>query len=176
MDLEHRKAVEWRAAGRRLVGLAAPFDSPADLGGGIVEVIRKGAFAKALGSGADIVALIDHDPGRLLARTRSRTLRLGEGARGLDFEIDLPETRDAEDLLALAARGDLGGASFGFKVPKGGERWQGNQRELLQIDLREISIVHSWPAYTDTSVAARARLDGETRRQLAMMRRYMETV
>jgi len=173
-DLEHRQAVEWRAAGRRLVGLAAPFDSPTELGGGVIEVIRRGAFAAALGSGRDVLALIDHDPGRLLGRTRTRTLRLSEGARGLDFEVDLPDTRDADDLLALAGRGDLGGMSIGFRV--GAERWQGETRELLEIDLREVSVVHSWPAYADTSVTARARMDGDTLRRLAMMKRYMETV
>lgn len=174
--MEHRAAIEWRAAGRRLVGLAAPFDSPTDLGGGVTEVIRRGAFTKALTAGADVLALVDHNPSRLLARTKTRTLRLTEEPRGLAFELDLPETQEAADLLALAQRGDLGGMSIGFLIPKGGERWEGRIRELVEIDLREVSVVHSWPAYPDTSVVARAKMTEETRARLKAMARYLETV
>ena len=168
--LEHRGALELRVAGRRLVGHAAVFDQAADIGG-TREIIRRGAFAKALASGADVLALVDHSPQPLLARTRSRTLRLAEDARGLAFEVDLPQTTLGSDILALAERGDLGGASFGFMIPKGGERWQGRTRELVEIDLREISVVHAWPAYPTTDVAARSRgASDELRRKLARLR------
>lgn len=168
--LEHRGALEWRVAGRRLVGHAAVFDQAADIGG-TKEIIRRGAFAKALAGGADILALVDHNPQSLLGRTRTRTLRLEEDARGLAFEIDLPKTSVGADILELAERGDLGGASFGFLIPKGGERWQGRTRELVEIDLREISVVHAWPAYPTTDVAARSRgASDEVRRKLARLR------
>src|SRR3546814_17983652 len=49
--------------------------------------------------------------------------------------------------------------SFGFKVPKGGERWDGEKRTLYQIDLREVSIVQAWTAYPDTEVALRSARD-----------------
>ena len=54
------------------------------------------------------------------------------------------------------ARGDLGGMSFGFTVPKGGDAWFGDRRELRAINLFEISVVSAWPAYSGTVVAARA--------------------
>ncbi len=174
-ELERRVAVELRAAGRKLVGHAAVFDQVAEIGS-FKEVIKRGAFSKAIAAAqagnADILALVDHSPGDLLGRTRSRTLRLAEDTRGLAFEIDLPQTTLAADLLALAERGDLGGGSFGFLVPPGGERWEGRTRTLTEIDLREISVVHAWPAYPQTSVAARARtvLDAATRRALARLR------
>ena len=55
----------------------------------------------------------------------------------------MPDTQPGRDVLALAERGDLGGMSFGFTVPKDGERWRGKKRELVQIALREISVVSS---------------------------------
>ncbi len=157
--IEHRAAAELRAAGRRLEGRAAVFDQPATIAtfsGGFVEIIRPGAFTRSLASGRDVLALADHDMRAVLGRTRSGTLRLSEDAQGLAFEVDLPETRLAGDLLALAERGDLGGASFAFNVPKGGERWRAGQRELIDLDLEEISIVQATPAYAGTSVVARA--------------------
>lgn len=155
MTTERRAAGELRAAGRRLVGYAARFGTEADIAGLFRETIRAGAFKRSLATAGDILALVDHDASALLARTRSGTLRLAEDGQGLAFEIDLPSTRLADDLLALAERGDLGGASFAFTVPKGGERWQGRSRELLDVDLIEVSVVQAWPAYPDTAVAAR---------------------
>jgi HK97 family phage prohead protease len=102
-----------------------------------------------------VLALVDHDPGRLLARTKSGTLRLSEDSRGLAFSLDLPDTGPARDVLALAERGDLGGASFGFRAVD--EKWTGDRRELRAVELQEISIVSAWPAYDSTVVEARAR-------------------
>ena len=157
MEIERRAAVlEIRAAGRKLEGYAATFGAEARIGS-FVETIAAGAFAATLADGADKLALVDHDPGKLLARTRSGTLRLREDARGLAFDLDVPETQAGRDVLALAERGDLGGMSFAFKVRPDGESWSGNRRELRAVDLAEVSIVQSWPAYTGTSIAARNR-------------------
>jgi HK97 family phage prohead protease len=70
--------------------------------------------------------------------------------------LDVPDTQPGRDVIALAERSDLGGMSFGFTVPKGGEEWQGNKRVLRQIALKEISVVSAWPAYPDTEIALRA--------------------
>jgi HK97 family phage prohead protease len=103
---------------------------------------------------ADVLALVDHDPSALLARTRNKSLDLIEDSRGLHFRIELPKTSLADDILALADAGTLGGASFGFRALK--DTWQGTLRTLKAIDLREISIVRAWPAYPQTSVSARS--------------------
>jgi HK97 family phage prohead protease len=169
--IERRKATEFRVAGRRLEGFAATFHTEARIAD-FVEIIRPGAFSTSLRSGRDVVALVDHDPTRLLARTKTGTLKLEEDARGLKFTIDLPDTQSARDVLALAERGDIGGASFGFTVPKDGERWEGRRRELVRVELHEVSVVASWPAYPDTSVVARSRIPA----RLARARRYLETV
>jgi HK97 family phage prohead protease len=147
---------EIRAAGRGLTGYIATFGTVAKIGRA-EEVIRPGAFAASLRSGADILALVDHDPSRVLGRTKTGTLRLAEDATGLRFDLDLPDTTAASDVLALAARGDIGGASFGFRVPRGGDRWTGECRELLSVELMEVSIVNAHPAYAGTSITVRSR-------------------
>lgn len=164
-SIEMRAFQEVRATGRRLEGYAAKFDSPARIGS-FTETIAPGAFRSALAG--DVLALLDHDAGKVLGRTRSGTLRLTEDLAGLAFSLDVPDTAAGRDVLALAARGDLGGMSFGFTVPKGGERWQGERRTLTAIGLREISVVSAWPAYSGTEVALRHRAelsDHESRRR-----------
>ena len=106
--------------------------------------------------GREILALVDHDSGKVLGRTRSGTLRLAEDERGVSFEIDLPETTAARDVLALVERGDAGGMSFGFTTPKGRDEWHGTHRTIRTIHLHEISVITSHPAYQATTVEARA--------------------
>ena len=170
-QLEQRRAVEVRTEGRKLTGYAAVFGTEAQIAD-FVEVIRPGAFKQSLAAGKDILALVDHDHTRLLGRTKTGTLNLSEDSRGLQFILDIPDTQAGRDVLALAERGDLGGMSFGFKVNQGGESWQGNLRELSDLDLREISVVSAWPAYEGTTVTARAK----TPPRLARAMHYMETL
>lgn len=151
--IERRAAeLEVRAKGRTLEGYAAVFEQRARIVD-FDEMIARGAFADTLKAG-DKLALVDHDTAKLLGRTRNGSLRLAEDTRGLHFEIALPKTSLADDVLALADAGSLGGASFGFIPTR--EAWQGNLRTLQAIDLREISIVSAWPAYPQTSVTARS--------------------
>jgi len=153
--MERRAATELRAAGRRLEGYAAVFDSPARIGG-FTEIIKPGAFRATLEARADVLALVDHDPARLLARTASGTLRLAEDSRGLSFAIDVPDTQLGRDVLALAERRDLGGMSFSFRTKA--EGWPAaDRRELRAVDLIEVSVVQAFPAYSATSVQARSR-------------------
>ncbi len=170
--MERRATIEFRLADRKLTGYAATFGVRAKIAD-FTETIAPGAFKGSLAGGTDVVALVDHDPGKLLARTRSGTLRLNEDDRGLRFELDLPETQLGRDTLALVERGDIGGASFGFTIPAGGDQWRGSDRTLLKVNLVDISIVNSWPAYPQTSVSARSH--GERRLSLALARRLTES-
>lgn len=168
--LERRAAAEVRAAGRRLEGYAATFATPARIGG-FTETIAPGAFRASLAGKGDVLALVDHDPGRLLARTSSGSLRLAEDARGLHFSLDVPDTQLGRDVLALAERRDLGGMSFSFRVKE--EAWPArDRRELRAVELLEVSVVHAWPAYAATSVEARMR--GASAAQLRA--RFLETL
>ncbi|MEJ7777478.1 MAG: HK97 family phage prohead protease [Sphingomicrobium sp.] len=154
--MERRASIqgEVRSEGRTLSGYALVYGSEARINGHR-EIIAPGAVTASLGGGRDILALVDHDAGKLLGRTKSGSLRLSEDSRGLAFEIDLPETSAARDVLALVERGDAGGMSFGFSTPKGGDEWRGTTRTLRNIHLHEISVVQSFPAYTATTVEAR---------------------
>lgn len=170
MQLERRFATELRTKGRVLEGYAARFGIEARIGT-FTEVIRPGAFRASLASGRDILALVDHDRQRVLARTRSGNLRLTEDSAGLQFELSVPDTTFGADVLELAERGDLGGMSFAFTVPKDGERWTGRKRELLAVDLHEISVVSAWPAYEGTTVNPRSKTP-----RLNVANYYLETI
>jgi HK97 family phage prohead protease len=169
--MERRAAIELRAvAGRRLEGHAAVFGVPAQIGA-FRETIQPGAFRASLATGRDVLALADHDPARLLGRTSSGSLRLAEDARGLAFSLDLPDTQLGHDMLTLAQRGDLGGMSFAFRATD--EAWPAtDRRELRAVDLFEVSVVQAWPAYSQTTVSARARAIGcaEASARLRLMR------
>jgi Escherichia/Staphylococcus phage prohead protease len=168
-----------RASARRLIGFAARYDSVADIGP-FRERIGRNAFAESIKEGADILALLDHDPTRVLGRTRTKTLQLSDEPQGLAFDIEVPNTGAGRDALALAMRGDLGGCSVGFVVEK--ESQDGDVRVVERAKLLEISIVSAWPAYAETSVEARRK--GQDRfsdgacptPRLNALRRYLETV
>jgi hypothetical protein len=48
--------------------------------------------------------------------------------------------------------------SFGFSVPRGGDRWndEGTQRELREVRLHEVSVVTGFPAYKATTASLRS--------------------
>jgi HK97 family phage prohead protease len=148
-------AAELRAgSGRTLAGYAAVWDSPARIGGVFDELVRRGAFTASLASRADVFLLAHHDFSQPLARTGNASLQLREDARGLAFEAALPETRSADDVLALARSGTLAGAPFAFRVPDG-DRWPTrDRRELIRVDLIEVSAV-AQPACAATTISAR---------------------
>lgn len=184
--IERRRAAiraETRGNSRRLVGFAARYGEVADIGA-FRERIAPGAFAASL-AGADILALLDHDPAQVLGRTRSGTLQLTDEAQGLAFDVSVPETTAGRDALALAERGDLGGASIGFVVEE--EARDAGVRVVKRARLLEISIVSSWPAYAGTTVEARRRRAATPENagaspcpsrtpRLDTLRRFLETI
>ncbi|AGB71024.1 MULTISPECIES: HK97 family phage prohead protease [Rhizobium] len=153
----HIAAVETRATDgkRTLVGYAAVFERLADIGGWFQEQIAPGAFTDAIKG--DVRALVDHDSGRVIGRTKSGTLRLQEDGTGLRVEIDVPDTTDGNDLWVLVERGDISGMSFGFCVTK--ETWDETgdvpTRTIQALELLEVSAV-AFPAYDDTTIGVRS--------------------
>lgn len=144
--------------GVKLGGYAAVFDSESVDLGGFTERIARGAFAGSLSK--DVVALVNHNPDKPLARTSAGTLKLVEDERGLGFEAGpLPDTSHARDVAADIEAGNIRGMSFAFRTLKdqwakvGPQRWL---RTLLDVELLDVSPV-TWPAYPSTEVALRAQ-------------------
>lgn len=141
-----------------LVGYAAVFNSPTDLGF-FYEVVMPGAFDQSISQGQDVRALYNHDAAHVIGRRSAKTLRLSTDATGLKVEIDLPDTSTARDLMANIQSGNIDGMSFGFRVKQ--ENWiadqkekEGDLRQLVEVELIEVSAV-TFPAYPDTTIAKR---------------------
>lgn len=152
------------AGARWIVGRAAPFNQETLLwemdGRRQYEVIRPGSFRRTLGSGRDVVAVLNHDDNQLLGRRSSGTLELEETDGGLDYRILLNE----DDPMALGVyhrtrRRDLKGSSFQFDVPGGGEQFEARDDGVLRIiteaRLYDVGPV-TYPAYKGTDVQARS--------------------
>ena len=151
--------VELRAEGdgNTFVGYAAMFNS-ASQPLPFTERIAPGAFAKTLRAKRDVRLYVNHNSDLVLASKRSGTLMLTEDAKGLRVEATLPDTTYANDLRALMQAGVVDRMSFGFTVPRGGDRWSddGRERELREVVLHEVSVVTGFPAYEQTQAAVRS--------------------
>ena len=104
------------------------------------------------------VALRDHDFGRPLGNTESKTLRiLPADDYGLPVEIDLPATSDGRDVAVLFARGDVRGMSFsmvnGFEVST---VMIEDQQKILQVGkftVDEISVLID-PSFAEAQLSS----------------------
>lgn len=136
-----------------LTGYASVFNSSTMISDWFEETIEIGAFARAISDNNDIRCLFNHDWSHVLGRTKAGTLRLEEDDYGLRFEVTLPNTTVARDLVESLKRGDINQCSFGF-IPVQ-ETWNYDSdpitRVINDVDLMEVSIV-SLPAYEDTEV------------------------
>lgn len=138
-------------------GYALKFGKPSEDLGGFIEYIDRSALDGV--DMSDVRLFVDHDPAKLLGRTKSGTLKLEVDEVGLKFRAVLPDTTVGNDALALVKRGDLSQCSFGFTVVD--DVWTDGQdmlvRTIKQIGkLMEISLV-SIPAYADTDVSVAQR-------------------
>jgi HK97 family phage prohead protease len=142
--------------GMTFSGYAAVFNSASEPLP-FIERIAPGAFNRSLKARNDIKLLVNHDTGRVLASSRSGTLRLTEDTKGLRVEADLPDTTDGRDMAVLLKRGDLSAMSFGFSVPANGDTWSsdGSERTLKSIRLHEVSVV-AYPAYKASEASVRS--------------------
>jgi HK97 family phage prohead protease len=162
-DLE-RRAADVAADGAKIRGVAVVFDTPSQDLGGIVEIITPEAVDRTLKERLDVRALVDHDPARIIGRTKAGTLTLEKRRDGLHVSITPPDTTTGRDILESVRRGDVTGMSFSFRVLRPhGERFEKRGHQLTRIvsDMRilEVSLT-TFPAYesTDAIVAQRAAL------------------
>jgi HK97 family phage prohead protease len=137
--------------GNTIRGYAAVYNSDSEWMGGFYEQIATGAFDDVLDN--DTRAYFNHDENLLLGRVSSGTLRLGTDARGLYYEVDLPNTSYANDLVELMKRGDVNQSSFAFLIES--DRWEERDGKTYRIiekvsRLLDVSPV-AQPAYPDAT-------------------------
>lgn len=111
-----------------------------EFGRRFTETISKGAFRNL--DKRDIKLYYNHDKSMPLARTQNGTLTLNEDEKGLKFRAELPNTTLGNDVKELLRVGTLTGEmSFGFIATR--EKWseKKDQRDVLEAELYEISIV-----------------------------------
>lgn len=160
-EFERRTSREARMAvvDRKIRGTAIVFNSRSVDLGGFTEIILPEAIDRTLREGLDVRALVDHESGKVIGRTKAGTLLLRKTRKGLEVEIDPPDTSYARDLLESVERGDISGMSFGFRVVSDEWRMLDGEavREVTDMIVSEVSVV-AFPAYeaTDVSVAQRS--------------------
>jgi hypothetical protein len=160
----------YTADGNTLSGFGAIFDSPTTIREGgrtFTEIVRPGAFDRSLKDGRDVLVCFNHDANRLLGRTSSGTAKVWADHQGLRFSVELPD--HARDVKEMFTRGDLQGCSFMFSVRK--DRWDGNTRELLDLDVVECGPV-VMPAY-HAAVLTGLRSTGKYHKRLELLKRSL---
>lgn len=149
-------AVEYRSTkgGRTIGGYAAVYGKRSQVFNGIQEIVEKSAFRKTLGDQANVLCRFEHDPRAHLGSTRAGTLRLADTPVGLDYECDVPVSR--EDVLELAQRGELR-SSFAFLAYSDDIVFHGQQavRHLISVKLIDCAPTTN-PVYSDTDCALRS--------------------
>lgn len=139
-------------------GYAVLWGSSTNIANEFLEQFAKGSLTRSIRED-DIRMLLDHDPGRVVGRTASGSLRLREDALGLRYEVDVNlDTPDGQTLAGTIGRRDVSGISPSFYVKT--ENWlDGGSglplRIITEARLREISAV-AWPAYPQTTAVMRS--------------------
>ena len=134
-----------------LRGYAVVYNSDSENMGGFYEQIAPGAFRDVMGD--DVRAYLNHDENRLLGRVSSGTLTISSDDRGLYYEVKMPNTTYAKDLIELMKRGDINQSSFAFLI--GDNYWEERNGETYRIitkisRLLDVSPV-AQPAYPDAT-------------------------
>ena len=111
----------------RFAGYAAVFDRP-DKGG---DIVRRGAFTRALRAAREVPLLWQHRPGAVIGRIEY----LSEDRRGLRVIASVGDGRASR----LLESGKVDGLSFGYRVREA--KSMGPHRELVELDLVEVSLV-----------------------------------
>ena len=145
---------------RTVEGYAAIFDSPSEYIGWI-EVIHRGAITNDTIKESDVLAKLNHDDNKVLARSRNGegSLLLEVDDKGLRYMFESPKTALGDELLEYLQRGDINQSSFAFTIAKGGDKWHKENdtiyRDIYKIEkLYDVSPVFQ-PAYESTSCSAR---------------------
>jgi len=137
-------------------GYAARFNSPTVLfeidGLEYKEQIASDAFSEAKMD--DVIFNYNHS-GRVMARTRNKTLQLAVDDNGLFIRARLDGTKEGRSLYNDIQNGYIDRMSFRFTIGQEAYDYQNRTWTVLRVKrLYDVSAVDI-PAYDDTSIAAR---------------------
>ncbi|MCW7549205.1 MULTISPECIES: HK97 family phage prohead protease [Photorhabdus] len=144
----------------RIVGYGSVFNSRSEPLWGFREIIKPGAFDDVLND--DVRGLFNHDPNFILGRSTSGTLALSVDERGLQYNIQAPDTQTIRDLvLAPMQRGDINQSSFSFRVARDGEEWYEDDEGIIIREINKFSRLFdvspvTYPAYQEADSGVRS--------------------
>ncbi len=141
-----RRSFEFRAAGdgTTVEGVVVPYNSPTRVAD-FTERFLPGSLTFG-----DVIANVQHQRSRPLARTGGGGLTLSDSDSELRARIELPDTADGRDVAELVKRGVMRGLSAEFRVKK--DRWSGNERTIESAVLSGLAVVDEG-AYAGATLA-----------------------
>lgn len=161
-EIEYRnKTINLRAAAEgqtaALTGYASTFDSPYEVEG-MIETIGRDAFKETLVKNSDVFAFLNHDTGRVIARTKTGSMQLETDETGLKAVINPVDTQDGRDALELVRSGTLDSMSFGFVVDDDTLELRDGKiyRTINKVTLHEVSVV-AFPANENAKISLRCK-------------------
>ena len=149
-SLEVRESPE----GRRICGIAAPFDADYDAGD-YVERFTAGAFHKSIVERGDKIPLLEAH--RQDAMPLGRAITLEERSDGLYAEFLISRTGRGDEALQLARDGVMHSFSVGFVPVRDHRRKTSDGRPLVErheVKLHHVGLISEVPAYADARVLA----------------------
>ncbi|CAI1972240.1 HK97 family phage prohead protease [Serratia marcescens] len=144
----------------RIIGYGSVFNIRSEPLWGFREIIKTGAFDDVLND--DVRGLFNHDPNFILGRSTSGTLKVSVDERGLQYDIEAPDTQTIRDLvLAPMKRGDINQSSFAFRVARDGDRWYEDEEGVVIREIHKFSRLYdvspvTYPAYQAADSAVRS--------------------
>ncbi|XUU50057.1 HK97 family phage prohead protease [Serratia nematodiphila] len=144
----------------RIIGYGSVFNIRSEPLWGFREIIKPGAFDDVLND--DVRGLFNHDPNFILGRSTSGTLKVSVDERGLQYDIEAPDTQTIRDLvLAPMKRGDINQSSFAFRVARDGDRWYEDEEGVVIREIHKFSRLYdvspvTYPAYQAADSAVRS--------------------
>ena len=106
----------------------------------------------------DVVLRVDHE-GKVLARTRNKSLTLTIDSKGLKIDADLTGSEESRNVFEAVKNGLYDKMSFAFTVSEDSFDNATRTRTIRRIDrLFDVAVV-TFPAYEETSVSARAKYE-----------------
>lgn len=142
--------------------------------GPVYEVVEPGAITEDIIRSSDIVACIEHNPDRMIARSVNGegTLSLAPDDNGLKVSWDVIDTTESRDCYENVKAGNYRGMSFGFWVDPNTDVSYTKDTETIngkevEVKVRHINTVQglfdvsvvAHPAYPTTSVESRSLED-----------------